>query len=83
MTDGQTLMCEKCGKAVSERRFGAPVQCSDCGGMFHPASQDDLACDRCGDPDATRVFGPTPNRRLCQPCIDDVNDEIDDVEGEA
>ena len=79
----QKLMCEKCGKVVSAGRYNGPVQCSDCGGMFHIATAGDMACDRCGDEDASRVFGPTPNRRLCDSCIETVNDEVDGVAGRS
>ena len=70
----QTLerwMCDRCGKVISSQPFG---RCHDCGGMFITPTADDLACDRCGADDSSRVFGPTDYRRLCGPCIDEVND---------
>jgi hypothetical protein len=65
------VVCNGCGKHVTgSRPAGA---CQDCGGHFVEATEDRLACDRCGDQDASRVFGPTEHSRLCDDCVDHEN----------
>jgi len=59
-------VCDGCGKHITSQPFG---DCTDCGGPFLPATDDRLACDRCGDPDASSVFNSEHNR-LCEDCID-------------
>jgi Zn finger protein HypA/HybF involved in hydrogenase expression len=60
-------VCEGCGKHVTG---SMPVdQCADCGGRWFEATPERLACDRCGDADASRVFN-SEHDRLCTDCID-------------
>jgi len=59
-------VCDGCGKHVTG---SIPVsQCADCGGRWFEATPEQLACDRCGDRDASRVFNSEHNR-LCEDCI--------------
>jgi predicted ATP-dependent serine protease len=53
-------MCTGCGKVISSQPFG---RCTDCGGNWKTPTEEDLACDECGDPDAHGIFGST--ERLC------------------
>jgi len=63
-------VCDGCGKHVTG---SMPVdQCSDCGGRWFEATPDRLACDRCGNEDASRVFNSDHNR-LCKDCIAEEN----------
>jgi hypothetical protein len=60
-------VCDGCGKHVTG---SIPRnQCADCGGRWFEATPKRLACGRCGDEDASRVFNSDHNR-LCQKCID-------------
>lgn len=54
------FMCGGCGKVISSQPFGP---CTDCGGHWKTPTQDDLACNVCGDPDSHGIFGST--ERLC------------------
>lgn len=47
-------------------------QCADCGGRWFEATTERLACGRCGDEDASRVFNSDYNR-LCKDCISEEN----------
>lgn len=67
-------MCDRCGKVVTVDGF-TPERCTDCGGSFVRPTAEDLACDRCGRDDASRVFGPTDHNRLCDRCVTAVNVE--------
>lgn len=68
---GQKWICTRCGKVVSREPFG---RCHDCDGGFRPATADDLACDRCGDPDGVGVLGSTD--RFCEDCLDEVDAHV-------
>jgi len=68
---GYGWICTGCKKVISSQPFGP---CHDCGGHYRPAIDDDLACDRCEDEDASRVFNSDHNR-LCDDCIDYENRE--------
>ena len=65
-------VCDGCGKHVA----GAIPrdQCVDCGGRWFVATEDQLACDRCGHEDASSVLNSDHNR-LCDDCVDYENRE--------
>jgi ribosomal protein S27AE len=65
-------VCDGCGKHVT----GAIPrnQCVDCGGRWFVATEDRLACDRCGHEDTSRVLNSDHNR-LCNDCVDYENRE--------
>jgi DNA-directed RNA polymerase subunit RPC12/RpoP len=66
-TEQQGVVCSGCGKHVP---VSVPAsECVDCGGLYVPATPARLACDRCGDEDATRVHN-SEHSRLCDECID-------------
>jgi len=69
-TASQKWMCGGCGNVVSQE---SPGPCLDCGERFHPASADEIACDRCGDPDGKSVLGNYD--RLCEDCIEEEEEE--------
>lgn len=70
--DQQGLVCGGCGKHVSGSVPGC--ECVDCGGTFVPATPERLACDRCGDDDASRVHN-SEHTRLCEDCVDVENQD--------
>ncbi|ELZ20813.1 hypothetical protein C475_19478 [Halosimplex carlsbadense 2-9-1] len=59
-------VCDGCGKHVSGSAPGG--RCADCGGNWRRATPDQLACDRCGDRDASSVLNSEYNR-LCDDCL--------------
>lgn len=59
-------VCGGCGKHITDRYPGG--ECTDCGGSWLPANKELLACDRCGDPDASSVLNSEHNR-LCDDCV--------------
>lgn len=73
-THAGKLICNRCGKVIQADGFH-PTVCHDCGGAYKHPTEDDLACDRCGGDDASRVFGPTDHKRLCDSCVHAVNVE--------
>lgn len=66
-------VCEGCGKHVTGSN-PPPDRCHDCGGVYFPATPDRLSCDRCGVRSSSRVLGPTEYRRLCEACVEFVNE---------
>ncbi|MFC6975697.1 hypothetical protein ACFQL1_15140 [Halomicroarcula sp. GCM10025709] len=72
-TRGPLAICAGCGKVPAGRALGG--QCTDCGGQFVEATDDRLACDRCGDADASRVLNCEAYDRLCTDCVDWTNRE--------
>ena len=65
-------VCDGCGKHVTG---SIPVdQCLDCGGRWFVATEERLACDRCGDEDGSSVLNSDYNR-LCEDCVDWENRE--------
>lgn len=73
-THANKRICDCCGKVIIVDGF-TPERCTDCGGIFVHPTDGDLACDRCGGDDASRVFGPTEHNRLCDLCVTAVNVE--------
>jgi ribosomal protein S27AE len=66
-TEHPGWVCDGCGKHVTD---SIPAdQCYDCGGRWFVATKDRLACDRCGEPGASRVLNSEFNR-LCTDCVD-------------
>ena len=71
ISHGQTWLCTTCKKAVTTDQ--PLTHCEDCGGHFRPATDDDLACDRCRADDANRLLDRTGEYdRLCRICIHEV-----------
>lgn len=69
-------ICTRCQKIVSTRPFGT---CSDCGGEFRPANEEDRACDRCQDAIGKRLLDRTGEfDRLCESCIEALGLREDD-----
>ena len=66
------LVCGGCGKHVTGT--WPATRCADCGGHWLPATPERLACDRCGDADASSVLNSEHNR-LCPDCIDAENSD--------
>lgn len=62
-------VCHGCGKHVTGPK--PPHVCHDCGGEWGDVKQHPelLACDRCRNPDASRVLGNEDYNRLCWACI--------------
>lgn len=67
-------VCTGCGKHVTGTYPYGP--CADCGGHWVAATPDNIACDRCGEQDASRVFNSEHNR-LCDDCIEWENRDED------
>jgi len=67
--DRPRVVCVGCGKAVSGKEVRPGDRCHDCKKHFVQATPEKLACDRCGDKDASSVLNSEYNR-LCDDCID-------------
>lgn len=64
-------ICTGCKKVIDCRQ--PPTACHDCGGYYRPATAEDVACDRCDDPDGHRLLDRTGKfDRLCDGCIEDL-----------
>lgn len=67
---GGRWICLSCRKIVTAKPIG---RCEDCGGHMRAATDEDAACDRCGDEDGRRLLDRTWGvDRLCDGCIDDL-----------